>query len=44
MGVFFCNGPFDWPVTENIMKIPFPQKQIYIVLHLLGFTLSYKFI
>jgi hypothetical protein len=30
---FFGNGPFDWSITKNIMKIPFPQKQIYIFLH-----------
>jgi hypothetical protein len=35
--VFFCNGPFDWPITKKLWNPHFTHKftlfYIYIILH-----------
>jgi hypothetical protein len=42
-GFFFCNGPFDWPITKKLWN-PLSLQKRYIVLHLHYFTQPHKII
>jgi hypothetical protein len=36
--VFFCNGPFGWPITKNLWNPPSPSRNHIYLFHLQYFT------